>query len=120
MTLRSLICSSFALALSVPPLPSATLSGSVLLRDSRVDAVKRLKDYSGVVVSVFLQEIIKLQKKMAVRKTFNFFIFLFGFNFNDFCFYSFVYVRGQCLTGTHSLTNWLQQFYTNSKKCHFP
>lgn len=47
MTLRSLICFSLA-ALS---LHAATLSGNVLLRDSRDEAVSKLKDYSGLVVS---------------------------------------------------------------------
>jgi plastocyanin len=47
MIWRSLLGFSFA-ALSAP---AATLSGTVVLRDSRVDAVNRRKDYSGVVVS---------------------------------------------------------------------
>ena len=51
MTLRLLICSSIAALISGLSLAAATLSGTVLLRDSRVDAVARLKDYSGVVVS---------------------------------------------------------------------
>ena len=47
MTLRSLICFSLAAAIG----HAATLSGTVMLRDSRVDAVKRKKDFSGVVIS---------------------------------------------------------------------
>lgn len=48
MTLRSLICFSLA---ACAPLAAATLSGSVQLRDSKVEAVTKLKDYSGVIVS---------------------------------------------------------------------
>jgi plastocyanin len=46
MIWRSLIC--FSLAWSAA---GATLSGTVVLSDSRVDAVTRQKDFSGVVVS---------------------------------------------------------------------
>ncbi len=34
------------------PLPAATFSGAVQLRDSRVDSVTRHKDYSGIVISL--------------------------------------------------------------------
>jgi plastocyanin len=47
MTLRSLICFSLA----VFSLRGASLSGTVVLRDSHADSVTRQKDYSGVVVS---------------------------------------------------------------------
>jgi plastocyanin len=39
------------LLLFCSPLPAATLSGSIALRDSHAEAVTRQKDYSGVVVS---------------------------------------------------------------------
>jgi plastocyanin len=47
MIWRSLICFSLAVFAS----RGAALSGTVVLRDSRVDAVNRQKDFSGVVVS---------------------------------------------------------------------
>lgn len=47
MILRSLICFSLAASAAC----GATLSGMVMLRDSRVDAVKKRMDFSGVVVS---------------------------------------------------------------------
>jgi plastocyanin len=47
MIWRSLICSSFAVLAA----HGATLSGTIVLRDSRVDAVNKRKDFSGVVVS---------------------------------------------------------------------
>ncbi len=46
MIFRSLICSSLCAVLAT----AATVSGTVELRDSRVDAISRGKDYSGVVV----------------------------------------------------------------------
>jgi hypothetical protein len=46
MIWRSLICFNFAVCAAW----SATLSGTVILRDSHVDAVNRKKDYSGVVI----------------------------------------------------------------------
>jgi len=46
MILRSLICFSFAVAAW-----ATTLSGTIALRDSRVESVNKQKDYSGVVVS---------------------------------------------------------------------
>lgn len=52
MILRSLICFSFAAsAVCGAALSGATVSGMVMLRDSRVDAVKKRMDFSGVVVS---------------------------------------------------------------------
>ncbi len=53
MILRSLICFSFAACFSFTAGAAcgATLSGTVMLRDSRVDAVKKRMDFSGVVVS---------------------------------------------------------------------
>jgi hypothetical protein len=55
MIWRSLICFSFiglaAFAAVVSTAYGATLSGTIVLRDSRVDAVNKQKDYSGVVVS---------------------------------------------------------------------
>lgn len=53
MTWRSRIFSSplvCALIFSAG-LPAATISGTVMLRDSRVDSVNRKKDFSGVVIS---------------------------------------------------------------------
>src|ERR1700678_4043144 len=47
MIWRSLICFSLAAWAAC----GATLSGTVVLRDSRVDTVNKQKDYSGVVVS---------------------------------------------------------------------
>jgi plastocyanin len=47
MIWRSLICFSLAAFAA----SGATLSGTVVLRDSRVDAVNKQKDFSGVVVS---------------------------------------------------------------------
>jgi len=47
MICRSLICFSLAVAAAA----GATLSGKVMLRDSRVDAVNKRMDFSGVVVS---------------------------------------------------------------------
>jgi hypothetical protein len=47
MIWRSLICFSFAAFAA----PGATLSGTIVLRDSRIEAVNRQKDFSGVVVS---------------------------------------------------------------------
>jgi plastocyanin len=47
MIWRSLICFSFVCATA----SAATLSGTVVLSDSRVDAVNKRKDFSGVVVS---------------------------------------------------------------------
>jgi plastocyanin len=47
MIWRSLTCFSFAAIAA----SGATLSGTVVLRDSRVDAVNKQKDFSGVVVS---------------------------------------------------------------------
>src|SRR5580658_4480774 len=47
MIWRSLTCSSLAAFAAY----GATLSGTVVLRDSRVDAVNKRKDFSGVVVS---------------------------------------------------------------------
>lgn len=57
MTWRSLICSDlpsvFCLLLAAATsLVGATVSGSLELRDSRVDSVVRGKDYSGIVVSL--------------------------------------------------------------------
>src|SRR5258708_4762517 len=57
MTWRSLIFSdllriSCLLVLAATGLRSATVSGNVELRDSRVDSVTRGKDYSGIVVSL--------------------------------------------------------------------
>jgi len=46
MIWRSLICFSFAVAAW-----ATTLSGTIALRDSRVESVDKQKDYSGVVVS---------------------------------------------------------------------
>jgi plastocyanin len=52
MTWRSLICSSLVLSsLAFPSLNAAAISGTVMLRDSRVDSVNRKRDFSGVVVS---------------------------------------------------------------------
>jgi plastocyanin len=53
MILRSLICFSFAACFSFTAGAAcgATLSGTVTLRDSQVDAVKKRMDFSGVVVS---------------------------------------------------------------------
>jgi plastocyanin len=53
MILRSLICFSFAayFSFAAGAACGATLSGMVVLRDSRVDAVKKRMDFSGVVVS---------------------------------------------------------------------
>jgi len=53
MTWRSLICSSL-LSLGASAAIGATLSGTVVLRDSRVDAVNKQNDFSGVVVSAQL------------------------------------------------------------------
>jgi plastocyanin len=49
MTWRSLICFSF-ICLATTAACGATLSGTIVLRDSRVEAVNRQKDFSGVVV----------------------------------------------------------------------
>jgi plastocyanin len=49
MIWRSLICFSFAGSFAA--CAAATLSGTVVLSDSRIDAVTRQKDFSGVVVS---------------------------------------------------------------------
>jgi plastocyanin len=46
MIWRLLICSSLA----VPALYGATLSGTIALRDSHVEAVIKQKDYSGVII----------------------------------------------------------------------
>ena len=55
MTLRWRICFSLALTAAVGTAAGtvwgATLTGTVMLRDSRLDAVNRQHDYSGVVVS---------------------------------------------------------------------
>lgn len=52
MIWRSLICSSLAFtSLVFPRLEAAAISGTVMLRDSRVDSVNRKKDFSGVVIS---------------------------------------------------------------------
>ncbi len=52
MIWRSLISFSVGLSLAAPtPAHATTLSGTVMLRDSHVDAVNRRKDFSGVVVS---------------------------------------------------------------------
>jgi plastocyanin len=56
MIWRSLICfSSIGISVFAAVFPgpgyAATLSGTVVLRDSRVDAVNKQKDFSGVVVS---------------------------------------------------------------------
>src|ERR1019366_9116820 len=52
MIWRSLICSSLAFtSLVFPRLEAAAISGTVMLRDSRLDSVNRKKDFSGVVVS---------------------------------------------------------------------
>jgi plastocyanin len=48
MIWRSLICSSVALIAA----QGATLMGRVQLRDSRVDAVNKHKDYAGIIVSI--------------------------------------------------------------------
>jgi plastocyanin len=48
MIWRSLICSSVFVA----GLQGATVSGTVELRDSRIDSVARGKDYSGIVLSL--------------------------------------------------------------------
>ena len=53
MTWRSLICSSLICCSAATPAgPRADISGRVILRDSRVDAVNKKKDFSGVIVSV--------------------------------------------------------------------
>src|SRR5215469_7777993 len=51
MTWRSLICFSFAVSAAAGPARGAALSGTVVLKDSRVEAVNKRKDFSGVVVS---------------------------------------------------------------------
>ena len=53
MIWRSLTCFSLAACfnLAATGASAATLSGTVVLRDSRVDAVNKQKDFSGVVVS---------------------------------------------------------------------
>jgi plastocyanin len=50
MIWRSLICFSF-ICMAACAACGATLSGTVVLRDSRIDAVNKQKDFSGVVVS---------------------------------------------------------------------
>src|SRR5579863_6494032 len=50
MIWRSLICFSY-FSLAAGPGYAATLSGTVVLRDSRVDAVNKQKDFSGAVIS---------------------------------------------------------------------
>ena len=50
MIWRSLICFS-SISVAVFAACGATLSGTVVLRDSRLDAVNKQKDFSGVVVS---------------------------------------------------------------------
>lgn len=50
MILRSLTCFSLAAALCLP-VAAVTISGSVLLRDSKLETVAKQKDYSGVIVS---------------------------------------------------------------------
>jgi plastocyanin len=50
MIWRSLICFSL-ISLGACTAPGATLSGTVVLRDSRIDAVNKQNDFSGVVVS---------------------------------------------------------------------
>src|SRR5579863_5880592 len=52
MIWRSLICSSVVLSsLAFPSLHAAAISGTVMLRDSRLDSVNRKKDFAGVVIS---------------------------------------------------------------------
>src|SRR5260221_13793236 len=53
MIWRSLICSSLLVCAShAATLTGTLLSGSVQLRDSRVEAVNKHKDYSGIIVSI--------------------------------------------------------------------
>src|SRR5665213_2113114 len=53
MIWRSVTCFSLALfAYSHASLQAAMVSGMVALRDSRVDAVTRRRDYSGIVISL--------------------------------------------------------------------
>lgn len=51
-TFFSLVAGAFALSATAVAGYAATVSGSVELRDSRVDSVSRGKDFSGVVVSL--------------------------------------------------------------------
>jgi plastocyanin len=57
MIWRSLICSSLTFSslavtsLNAATFEVATISGAVMLRDSRLDSVNRKKDFSGVVIS---------------------------------------------------------------------
>lgn len=54
MIWRSPTCFSLIIvvALTATALSAATLSGTIQLRDSRVEAVNKRKDYSGIIVSV--------------------------------------------------------------------
>jgi plastocyanin len=53
MTWRSAICFSLAfLAVNAVPLWAVAISGTVALRDSRLDSVNKRRDYSGIVISL--------------------------------------------------------------------
>lgn len=52
MIWRSVTCFSLAIFLALAAAHAATVSGAVSLRDSRVDAVNKHRDYSGIVISL--------------------------------------------------------------------
>jgi plastocyanin len=52
MIWRSVTCFSLGIFLAMATAHAASVSGTVSLRDSRVDAVNKHRDYSGIVISL--------------------------------------------------------------------